>query len=811
MKNPGKKSNVSAQQEMRKILELAVSCRFLSVDQEKKILHEIMDLPEKNPDKFTAQFLFKEKILPKDKIELLFAVKKHLDVLMQDKMFGKLGVANQFVSQEKVDQALNLQIEIFRKNKKSIKIGDILENIKEISSADKTAILLTQDRIRDELLAEALNTIAITEIEKIDSSRRFGAIAIKMELITPKQLNSALKTQEKEVKEKGAKRYLGELLKDLYGITDKNILKILKSQKILETKRLNLKKKLDQYQSERQIKEVLKGLFEFHLSADNLSVRVKTVKESSKTVKVSELMALLSLAGIKFGFCDEEKIEAYLKKNKPGDELRIANGLPPVNHRQESAEYFFDVDGSFKEMEDSEKKSVVKKGDILARVVPYEEGTPGKNVFGHSIPVPDIPALFLNCGEGVIRKGNDFIADREGNPVLYSNRTLFVMPADQVVTTREINTDIIENTDESCVSCILKVKGNIARGVTVSCHGLHIEGNILGNVMVKGDITVKGNIGKAQKSNEVLSDPVFISAKGVVEVSRNIINAKVFAARGVHAPNSDVVSSEVSSFQTIIVKNVLTANEKPSVLKIGRENFFKIDSINEAVNEKMQVLNRLLFKEEREQLTRELMKQIRIRDGYLEKQNAILYLKKILDNPELKSIKDISEKIKTALENEQNILVPEGKKVRDFIEKIIRNINGIDENAQDKYIQDLLENISGVYQAAVKETERIEKQHEVRSKAMEADLEKNRTEIEGLKKQIEKLKSQRDILLTSQEKSEATGEPAIKVKNRVDADTLIKGEKAELKIESAIHGVFIKEDGKTARGGSKIIIEGYFE
>ncbi len=646
MKAPEKISSPSTRHEVQKILELAVSCKFLSAEQENEILLKLAGLPEKNPDKFTAQLLFKEKILPKDKIELLFAVKKHLDVLVQDRMFGKLGVANQFVSQEKVDQALGLQVDIFRKNKKSVKIGDILENIKEISPAEKTAILLTQDRIRDELLAEALNTIATTEMEKIDISRRFGAIAIKMELITPKQLNRALKLQEKEVKEKGTKRFLGEIVKELFGITDKDILKILKTQKVLETKRLNLKKNIEEFQS-------------------------------------------------------------------------------------------------------------------------------GKTVF-------ERPALL-------------------------------VTPVDQVVSIREIHSDIIEDMDESGGPFILHVKGNIARGVTVFCHGVRVEGDILGNVTVTGDIMVKGNIGKSLKSAEILSDPVFITAEGIIEVSRHIMNAKVFAAKGVLAPHSDIVSSEVSSFQSIVVKNVLSANAKPSVLKIGRKNFFKIDNINAAVSEKMNALNGLLFKEEREQLTRELMKQIKIQDGYLEKQNALLYLKKILDDPELKSIKDISEKIKAASGKEQYEPIPENTKTREFMEKIIQNINGIEENAQDQYLGDLLENISGVYQAAVIATQKIEKKHEARSKSMEAEMQKSKAEIAGLKKQIEKLQSQKDILLMSREKSQATGEPVIKVKNRVDAGTLIKGEKSEKKIETAIHGVSFKEDRKTAKGGSKIIIEGYFE
>lgn len=806
-KKTGGKTHLPVQQKIQKILELAVNCNFLSAEQEKEILPKLMAIPEKNPDKFTAHFFLKEKILPKDKIELLFAVKKHLDVLMQDKMFGKLGVANEFVTQEKVDQALNLQVEIFRKNKKSVKIGDILENIREISSAEKIAILLTQDRIRDELLAEALDTIAKTEMEKIDVNRRFGAIAIKKELITAKQLNKALKVQEKDLKEKGVKRYLGEILKELFSITDRDILNILKTQKAFETKRLNLKEKLARYHSEKKANEALDGFFEFRVSADKLTVWVKRRKESKEAVKVPELMNRLAQTGIKFGLCDQNQIAVYLEKNEAGGELQIAKGIPPTNHKEASVEFFFDAES----VGDSEKPPVAKKGDTLARITPHQDGIPGKNVFDRPIPVPEIPELVLNPGEGVVRKGNEFIAKIDGTPGLYQKRTLFVMPVGQAVSIQEVEGDITEDTGESCVSSILKVKGNIAPGVTVACHGLQIEGDILGNVKATGDIVVKGNIGEIPENAEVLPDPIRISAQGSIDINRHIMNAKVFAAKGLNGPNSDILSSEVSSFQNIIVKNVLSYMNKPSILKIGRKNFFKIDGINAVVSQKKNELDTFLFKEEREQLTRELMEQIRIQNGYLENQNAVLSLKGILEDIELKEIKDISEKIKAVSERKKDLFIPANAKTNDFIGKIVERIKGLDEKDQNEYTRKLLENISGMYKAAVKATERMEKDHEARSKLMETELEKKKAEIATRKKQIEKLLSRRDLLLLNQEKAEAMGDPVIKVKNRVESETLIKGEKSELKIEGAIHGVSIKEEGKTSKDGRKIIIEGYFE
>ena len=658
---------------MQKILRLAVSCKFLTPVQEKEILPKLIAGQGKNPGRSAAHFLFKERVLPKDKIELLFAVKHHLDVLMQDRMFGKLGVANEFVSQEKVDKALGLQVKIFRQKKKSIKIGDILENIRGITPAHKTAILLTQDRIRDELLPEALNAIANTEMEKLEVNRRFGAIAVKKKLITPKQLNNALKVQEKELKEKGIKRYLGEILKELFKISDTDVLNILKTQKSFETKRLNLKKKFARYRSEKKSDDAVAG---------------------------------------------------------------------------------------------------------------------------------------ITSDQGGIRKENELMADRDEIPGSDKHRTRFVAP----VAHREINGDLTENTDESYLSSMLTVRGNIARGVSVSCHGLWVEGDILGNVTTIGDIEAKGNIGEVFEPDKPLPEPLLIKAGGSIRVGKNIMNAGVFAEKGVNAPNSDIMASEVSSFQNIIVKNVVSIKERPSLLKIGRKNFFKIDKINRAVDEKAKTLNRLLYKSEQEKMAREVMHQVQIRNGYMEKQNVISYLKRILSDPDLASAIGISEKIKAASgKRKEESFLSENTKAQAFMEKIAGKIKAFDEKDQDRYVRELSDNIIGMVQAAVKETERMEKEYEARSTSIRAAIEKAGPEIVDLEKQIESLSAQRDLLLLNQEPSEAMGEPLIKVKNRVDAGTLIKGERSELEIESAIHGVSIKEDGKISKAGAKIVIEGYFE
>jgi len=652
------------------LLELAVNCKFITGQQKKEILPRALAYCTQKPRNSIARFLLKNNILSKDKVELLFAIRNHIETLMADKKFGKLGIANEFVSRENVEKALDLQVSLFRKMKKSIKIGDILVNNNEISKADKTAILLTQNRVRDEFLAEAFNTIANSEIERIAINQRFGAIAVKKELISKEELNQALKAQKKELKTKGSQRYLGEILKELFHISDNEIHEVLKIQKIFETKRMNLQKKLAEYNNER----------------------------ISKNITDSD-----SASGL-------------------GEKPDLDKKTTPVNACKDAV---------------------------------------------HSV--------------------------------------------------KKIKEDIITDTKDTYASCILQVKGNISPEANLLCHHLIIDGDILGKVTTTGDIEVKGNIGRSCEKNDNSCDPVEVSSKGQISVYRNIINAKIFAEKGLVASNADLDSSQVSSFQNIIVKNIFSRPEKPSILKIERKDFFKIEKVNQAIKEKTNELNMLLYKDEHKHLTSELLEQVQIQNGYMEKQNVIQYLSIILDDAEEKDGKSIVQKIKShegkskaSLKKENSLSIPENTKAYKFMEKIIRKIEGLDETDQKKYIKELFNNIARMYEKAVKKTEEMNDKYEAGSKSIDAAIEKAEEEITQKEIEIKNLNEQRDLLLLNREKV-SRSKPVIKVKNEVQQYTIIQGETSSRKIDKSIYGVSIKEDEQASNDKTRIVVEGYFE
>lgn len=216
---------IDVQNENQNLIRLAVKCKLITVHHEQTVLSRLFDLYQKDPDYSVVKIFKEEKILSQKQIDFLFNIKSHLTTKMLDKRFGELGVSNRFINSKNVEDALDHQTKYFTETQQTKKIGDILLENKEITQANKTSILLTQDRIEDSFLAQAMNDIATSEMEKITINMRFGAIAVKKSMISIDQLNQALKTQKDELKLGQKKRYLGDIFQELFELSKENVIK----------------------------------------------------------------------------------------------------------------------------------------------------------------------------------------------------------------------------------------------------------------------------------------------------------------------------------------------------------------------------------------------------------------------------------------------------------------------------------------------------------------------------------------------------------------------------------------------------------
>jgi uncharacterized protein (DUF342 family) len=799
-------------QNNKNLITLAIKCRLIPLDREKELLTLLAEKRQQIPD-YSAVTLFTEtKSLSRENIKFLFAVKDHLETKMLDKKFGELGIANQFVQPENVKKAMDIQSAIFKETNQSRLIGDILLENKEISRADKSAILLTQDRVKDEMIAEVMNDIATSEIEKISLNMRFGAIAVKKEMVTIDQLNHALKVQKSEENQGQPRRYLGDIFKQLFNLSPKDLDYILKIQKELEKNRLALENALSQYNSEESINKRLSKLFGYRFSKNKLAAFLQKTKEGFEETQVQDLITWLNAIGITSGICPGKIIKKFLAQATIGMEIQIAQGLPPRNGQDESVEFFFDTDFRPSDGDSLNLLPLVKKGDALARSIPPRKGTPGKDVSGFSIPAPLPRTISLNCGEGVSREEDLFIATADGMPCLYKKRTLFVKAREQTIATRNHTGAIDTDLGDRYLDVNLRVEGSISPGGKVRCQGLDVNGDIFGQAAAAGDIRVKGQIGQSKKLGK---DPAKIRAEGDILVNKPITNAILITAKSLKAPKSNLISSAVLAFQDIVINNVSDDGTRPSILQTGKNPNVKVEGINTLIQNQTAQLDHLKHKAELDELEKTLNTKLQVKEEYLKQHEIFKTLLTLMQCEDLDPIPSLGEKLRAAKNNPDVYpgLPPlfEHGRWPLFLEKFLDETGDMDKETLKHHVDETADIKYGMYRAAVNATRRHHHEYEAQKKIILKKVEIKEPDILKKEENIKKLIIRKDTLLLSQGYRTHPVPPAIKVKNRVQKGTVIMGQKARLTVDRDIYGVKFTEIQKNPGEDPVITIEGVYE
>lgn len=790
------------------LIRLAVKCRLIPLNQEKEVLRLLAEKRLQTPDSSVIELFRETGLLSEENIEFLFAVKAHLETNMLDKRFGELGIANRFIQPKNVKKALDIQRTIFKETNKSKLIGDILLENKEISRSDKSAILLCQDRVKDELLAEAMNDIAASEIERLSLNMRFGAIAVKKEMITIDQLNQALKVQEAEVKSGHPRPELGNLFKQLFNLSDTDLHHILKIQKELEKKRLALEKALSLYNDETNTNKRLSKQFEYRFSKNKLEAFLQRTNEGFEEIQVQALITWLNSIGITSGLCPAPTLKKFLAGTKIGIEIQIAKGLPPQKETAESIEFFFDTNFQPSDGEEGKLPPLVKKGDALARTVPFKKGTPGKDVCGYAIPAPLQQTRPLSCGEGVIKREGLFIADTDGIPLLYKNRTLFVRAREYIIPTRHHTGRIDTDLGDKYKDVNLKVEGSISPTGAIRCQGLEINGDILGQASAAGDIRIHGNIGRSG------DEQARIKAEGDIFVDKTITNAILVTSKSLIAPKADLISSAVLAYQDIVLKNVSDDGTRASILQTGKNPNLKAKGFDRLIKIQITKLNQLKHQAELNELEKQLNTKLQVKEVFLKQHEMLKYLLKLLQCKDLMDTPSLGEKL-TKAGKDPNAYpglpqkpLSEGES---FLDEFLKETFSMASTPLETHIRETADIKYGMYRAAVNATQRHHHEYETKKKIIFEKVEAQTSDIQRKEETIKRLSIRKDMLLLGQEYSPQVVPPAIKVKNQVQKGTVIMGQKARLSIDRDIYGVKFMERQASPNADTVITIEGFYE
>jgi len=242
------------------------------------------------------------------------------------------------------------------------------------------------------------------------------------------------------------------------------------------------------------------------------AVQLRLKKQVIKPVPPSResLREAIEHEGIKYGIDLEAITPEALKA--PHGTIVVARGKTPVPPQNATIDYVFqkqhEVDPYSIKIDHYEVWGIssIEEGAILATKTPARAGTPGIDVYGNPISVPQPRDLAIKCGKGVklSEDGLTAIAAAPGLPHLSGN-TLEVLPilelkSDADISTGNITFDgaiiihgsVLENVKVESLS------GNVQVGGLVSGAVIHSQGSILVNKNVVSSMLQAGGMSIVQ-------------------------------------------------------------------------------------------------------------------------------------------------------------------------------------------------------------------------------------------------------------------------------------------------------------------------
>jgi len=837
------------------LINLAADCVFIKSCEKEEVIRLLEEKSKEDPDIDVLDIFKQENLVSDKRIEYLQALDAHLKLQSEDMQFGRLAVANGFCSADDVEKALRGQQNYFKKNKANKKIGDILVENKVICESVRISVLLTQNRIKDEQLLDAFNALGETQIKKDAVNKRFGVLAIKKEQVTLEQVNSALDIQKKERLAQGKSRFIGEILQEISGQSDQDILEILLEQKQFEKRRLDLERSLYTAQSELKISKRLNKIFDYHLSGDGLEVYVEKRMEPEEPILVYELIIWLRRVGIRFGIVEDAVLEEMIQKTGKKSKVLVAKGIPPRQCTHESIQLYFDNDSTRGQEKpdnaepdnaepdnvepdnvepdnvepptsapdplkppmveenpiEQEKKThepiFMKKGSLLARIIPGEKGKPGKDVLGHPI-LPDNPLIcVLNAGNGVVKKGCDFLARIDGRPVLKNGTTLMVEPVVRSIEEKKIMGSISIDTLNTYESARVEMKGDLTREGILRCRSMVLHGSLAGCVVCTESLVVHGNIGIEKPdptSDEILGEEApdhqtLVTAQGTIKAFSSIVNSKIETDNDLLAVNSSVVGSQVTAYKGITIRDSLMGKTRPCVLCVGLKPGDQILTLDHTIETRRAELAILKKEDDIAKLTSIYERDLEEEKNHRLEQAILKNLIQIIEAPELYQYEELEGKIKylQSLPDFSTVKsiflkLPETKAGRVMVKRIVASVEKL---SLDHVVEQFTKQMDPepTHQTAVSTPYRSEMVFTAGMSSLESQIVTNLKAIETLETEIKGLQELRTTLGLRHVNSLHRSEAVIKVRNKCERGTIIKGIIARLVVEKTLYNVTFTE------------------
>ncbi|MBF0243336.1 MAG: hypothetical protein HQK64_12795 [Desulfamplus sp.] len=548
------------------------------------------------------EVLVESGFIKESQLEFLHSSAEHLEIKAQDRKFGEIAVNNEFTTQEIVNKALDEQTERYKKTNKNHIIGDILVEQNYITPEVRNEILIIQNRVMEEDWEETLKEVGQSAIDEKEKNAMFGALVVKERIIDERKVVEALKIQAKEFEEykkraesknngsdgnKSTKneyspilkpRWIGDILVQEFGLSEKDRKRIVKKQMEYKIERINLKLGLNLSNAHIELFNEIQQYFELSYSKDKIEAYIKVIKPPPKTMTKDNVVVWLYNKKISYGRINNAIDSLLNNKVKPGKKVLLAKGDEPIPAQMQ---YKFHFDSTFNNYDpkkglrgsntNPEKvlSSIVPKGTTLVTLNRIK-GKSGLNVNRCFVAPPMVTPLNIIKGENVTKNDKVFVASCDGIPHFSDNRVLSV--SSTIYVDGDIVPEIVPGPKNSPLQfdCDFFIQGTIHAGVTLGCRQLKVL-NLKAKVISTDDVTVfnealnadihsKGNIHIASVEDSMVSSQksIFIELTNNSNSSFNkIYNSVITSDDILKISDSKILASVVRAKNKIILKKVI--------------------------------------------------------------------------------------------------------------------------------------------------------------------------------------------------------------------------------------------------------------
>lgn len=270
-----------------------------------------------------------------------------------------------------------------------------------------------------------------------------------------------------------------------------------------------------------------------------------------------EIIAYVKSNNVTLGI-NESNIAAICKKKIYEREIKVAVGFPGREGHSGYFEFFFEIDDTKKkepkilpdgsvDYSSMNTLPTVKKGDILARYHVSENGEDATDVTGRTIKGKVVRDLRPLIGQGVLRKENEYYADKDGKVEYDGDIKL------SIIEKHCINGDVdFANFSKIEFFGDLEINGNVESGVVIRAgKSVSIEGAVgAATIYAGGSVMIKHGIQGNDKAK--------IICKG--DLAADFIERAYVEAQG------DVISNVILGSQIISDGHVKVTGKKGQLM-----------------------------------------------------------------------------------------------------------------------------------------------------------------------------------------------------------------------------------------------------